>query len=367
MDDKYIESIRKALGTIVAPKRSKIVTRIEPNGVVIVSDRDGRELSRYTIPEYRPPTSQELQAMEEERLNRIVLAEKKVDSLYPNIREAARRLAAIDDEDVGQKMMARSEYLGLMREMHEANAAYSEAINSEKFINSVKGIPVNRLFIDKRKDDSVIQHPINFLKTRPFTLSKMMEREGKIEVAAAAPAVATEELEEFIPITSDFWLNPDAPINFEYEGAQYISIRQAIEAWKAREGDSSAQVSIMAAGSSLEASAIATSAGLNNKAIPVEVIKAMILASIKGNKPRQTVLKNMREGVYIYLNMDRVLGIGRLGPVEEIQARSDWNGQNLFGLAFAEAITDLKMVAVTAKTGAIIGRRIASKRAAGNF
>ena len=364
MDDKYIESIRKALGTVVVPKRSKIVTRIESNGVIVVSDKEGRELARYTIPEYRSPTSQELQAMEEERVGNIVLAEKLVDKLYPNIREAARRLSAIDDTDVGEKMLARSDYLRLMREMQEANAAYSQAVYPEKFINSVKGIPTNRLFIDKRMDDSVIQHPINFLKSRPFPLEKIMEREGKVILPAEpASTTVTEEIEEFIPINSEFWLNPDAPINFEYDGAQYISIRQAIEAWKAREGGNPVAESIMGAASSREATAIATKGGLANKEIPVEIIKAIILASIKNNKPRQTVLKNMREGVYIYLNMDRVLGIGRLGPLEEIETRGDWNGQNLFGLAFAEVIKELKIAAVTARTGAIIGRRIASKKA----
>lgn len=357
MED-HKKSIRDALQNIIPRKKSKYVSSFTGEGDILVSDKDGNRINTYVIPNYRAPTPDELYKMEEDRRAKVTLVENDIDKIYPRLRAASKKIIEIDDNAIGDKMIARSEYISITRELNEANARYSEALYPNKRIQNLSSVPNKLINIDRYNDDSTINHPINILRQRPFELADMFEREGEIKVVEAS--TQDEDEEKFIQLTPDHWLSPDNSINFIYEGQQYNSIRQALEAWKARTGGNyELEADIMRTTSSLEAKAL----GIANKDIPVPVIKDIITATIDLNKPRKILLNNMLEDTYMYMDNDVILGIGAEGPINAIMTRENWMGENRYGLAVTELIKQTKMESKSAaRTGAIIGRRITMRR-----
>ncbi len=347
---------------VTKKKRQPYKSTYTDNGDVIMTDKDGREVGKFAVPQRRLPTMQELQDMEAERAEKIVAVEQDIDRLYPLLREAARRIRSIDETDVGEKLIARSEYISLMRQMKEAYDVYSMSVGPEKRIETIDRLPGNRIYVDKNYMVDSLPYSITMLRQRPFPLEKMFEREGAavsvdaIEIAAAPalPTTTTEGGEKFIPILPDMWLSPDAPILFEYEGQEFNSVRQAIEGWKARSaGEYDLEVQIMKSASALEARSI----GFKNKEIPIEIIKAIVMASIAKNKANMALLGHMAEGTYMYMDTDQILGVGMTGPAEMIRSRNNWMGKNQYGLAVSELVSEAHVRRQQAKTGAIISRR----------
>jgi predicted NAD-dependent protein-ADP-ribosyltransferase YbiA (DUF1768 family) len=356
MED-HKKSIRDALQNIVPRKKAKYISSFTAEGDILVSDKDGNRINTYVIPNYRAPTTDELYKMEEDRRAKVTLVENEIDQIYPRLRVAAKKIIETDDDAIGDKMIARSEYISINRELNDANARYSEALYPNKRIQNLTSVLNKSINIDRYNDDSIINHPINILRQRPFELVDMFEREGEIKVAE--PIIQGNE-EKFIQLNPDHWLSPDNPINFIYEGQQYNSIRQALEAWKARTGGNyELEANIMRSSTPLDAKAL----GTPNKDIPVAIIKDIINATIESNKPRKILLNNMLEDTYMYMNNDVILGIGTEGPINAIINRENWMGENRYGLAVTELIKEMKTESKTAaRTGAIIGRRIAMRR-----
>jgi predicted NAD-dependent protein-ADP-ribosyltransferase YbiA (DUF1768 family) len=357
MED-HKKSIRDALQNIIPRKKAKYVSSFTAEGDILVTDKEGNKINTYVIPNYRAPTTDELYKMEEDRRTKVTLVENDIDQIYPRLRAASKKIMEIDDSAIGDKMIARSEYISINRELNEANAHYSEALYPNKRIQNLSSVPNKLINIERYNDDSIINHSINLLRQRPFELDHIFEREGEIEVAEIIQQ--DEQGEKFIQLTADHWLSPDNVINFIYEGQQYHSIRQALEAWKARTGgDYELESRIMKTTTPLESKAL----GIPNKDIPTDVIKSIISVSVDMNKPRKILLNNMLEDTYMYMDNDVILGIGTEGPINAIITRANWMGENRYGLAITDLIKQSKVEAKTAaRTGAIIGRRIAMRR-----
>jgi hypothetical protein len=342
----YKKSIREALEYVAEKKaksKAKYKTTFTPEGDILLSDKDGKEVKTYSLPNYRSPTSQELQEAEQQRRDEIVKAEEEIDKLYARMREAARRVATTDEVNLGDKMQARSEYLSVMREMDIASSKYSETLYPEKRIDGLGKIPTKMLEVEKYNDDSVTSQRVFLMRTRPFNLEKMFEREGELPAVIETPAEFELQLgeaaEKFIPIMGDQWLSPDMAVNFQYNGHMYNSLRQAIEAWKARTGgDYEREMALLKATTPMDARSL----GVPNKEIPTEVILEMLQAVNQFNSARKTLIKNLESGTYMYMDIDVVLGVGIEGPVEGIKTRENWMGQNRYGLAVTQMIAEVK-------------------------
>ncbi len=342
---EYKKSIRDALEYIVPKSKSKFVASLSKEGDVILSDKEGKQLKTFSLPLYREPTLKEIQEMEQERRDRIVKAEEEISRMYPLMRAAAKRVQEIDDEQMAEKMSARSEYIGLVREMEIASAKYSQEVFPEKYVKKMKNMQVKMIDVAKYNDETVINHPINILKTRPFLMEQIFEREGEVPIpiietpAEVAASQGVQISEKFIPIFQDQWLSPDIPINFQYDGKMYSSVRQAIEAWKARTGgDYQREIDILKAMTPMDARSL----GVANKEIPAEVLMEILRSVNKFNSARNTLIRNLEEGTYIYMDIDVVLGVGMEGPLEGIISRANWMGQNKYGLAVTQMINEVK-------------------------
>lgn len=349
----YKKSIREALEYVAQKKaksKAKFKTTFTPEGDILLSDKDGNQVKTYTLPNYRSPTAQELQEAEQERRNEIVKAEEEIDKLYGRMRAAAKKVATTDDANLGDKMQARSEYLSVMREMDVASSKYSETMYPEKRIDNLNKIPMKMMEIEKYNDDSMTSYQVFLLRTRAFTLEKMYEREGELPTMIETPADFELQLEQegqaekLMSIMADQWLSPDMAVNFQYNGQMYNSLRQAIEAWKARTGgDYQREMALLKATTPMDARSL----GVPNKEIPTEVILDMLRAVNQFNSARKTLIRNLESGTYMYMDTDVVLGVGMEGPVEGIKSRDQWMGQNRYGLAVSKMIEEVKSMPET--------------------
>ncbi len=341
---EYKKSIRDALEYVVVKKKGKFITTFSNEGDIVVSDKQGKQVQTYSLPIYRPPIMKELHEMEQDRRNRIVKAEEEINRLYPLMRAAIKRINEIDDDNLGEKMTARSEYIGIIREIEVASARYSEELSPEKNIESLKKLPRKMIDVERYNDDTIIEHSVNLLKRRPFEMQKMFERDGEIPVElieTPADLAAQQQgiAEKFIPIFQDQWLSPDIPINFQYAERMYSSVRQAMEAWKARTGgDYEREMAILKALTPMDARSL----GIPNKEIPAEIILDILRAVNKFNSARKTLIRNLEEGTYMYMDTDVILGVGFEGPVEGIKSRENWMGQNKYGIAITQMIAEIK-------------------------
>lgn len=324
------KTIRDALGFIVSKKKNKKRAEFTANGDIKLMNLDGSEIATYPIPNYRPPNADELNDMERIRLEKVSLAEQEVTNKYKQLREASRELSAIDESDLGEKMIARSNLIGRMRDMQSATATYSDALYPEKRVDDLERVPYKLINVGS-KDDSILTYPIYRLKYRPFEISSMFERES--ELLAPEQKEVPAERETYIIVNNEHWLSPDITTTFMYEGETYSSIRQAIEVWKARAmGNIVLEGNLMRANSGLDARAL----GISNMDIPTDILAQIIKARLDASKPNKILFKNMQDAIFIYLDTDRVLGVGRNQSGELIRSRADWTGQNRYGLALVE-------------------------------
>jgi predicted NAD-dependent protein-ADP-ribosyltransferase YbiA (DUF1768 family) len=358
----YKKSVREALeyvSTKKAKSKAKFKTTFTPEGDILLSDKDGKQIKTYALPNYRSPTAEEIQAAEQQRKNKIVKTEEELDKLYMQMRESARRLVEIDDINVGDKMQARSEYISIMREVEIASAKYSEALHPEKRIHKLKQIPTKMLDIAKYNDDSLTNQHVVLLRTRPMLLETIFEREGELPHIIETPSdfelqLQSTEEEIFIPIMANQWLSPDIPVNFQYEQQIYNSVRQAIEAWKARTGgDYEREMAILKAVTPADARSL----GVSNKEIPTEIILDILRAVNQFNSARKILIRNMETGIYMYMDTDVILGVGMEGPVEGIKSRENWMGQNRYGLAITQMIAEIKATPETVTKRRVVMRK----------
>jgi predicted NAD-dependent protein-ADP-ribosyltransferase YbiA (DUF1768 family) len=359
---EYKKSIREALEYVAEKKaksKAKFKTTFTPEGDILLSDKDGKQVKTYSLPNYRAPTGEELQTAEQKRRDDVVKAEEEIDKLYVRMREAARRLGEVDDANLGDKMQARSEYLSVMREMEVVSAKYSEAVQPEKRVDGLGRIPTKMLQVERYNDDTTTSQRVFLLRNRPMSLETMFEREGEMPQVIETPAEFELQLqpgqeEKFIPIMGDQWLSPDMAVNFQHEGHMYNSIRQAIEAWKARTGgDYEREMAVLKAVTPADARSL----GVPNKEIPTEIIFNMLRAVNQSNSARKTLIRNMEAGTYMYMDTDVILGVGMEGPIEGIKSRENWMGQNRYGLAVTQMIAEVKAMPET-----VAKRRVVTKK-----
>jgi predicted NAD-dependent protein-ADP-ribosyltransferase YbiA (DUF1768 family) len=256
-------------------------------------------------------------------------------------------------------MQARSEYLSVMREMEVASAKFSETVHPEKRVDGLGRIPTKMLQVERYNDDSTTSQRVFLLRNRPMSLETMFEREGELPQVIETPAEFELQLQpgqedKFIPIMGDQWLSPDMAVNFQYGGQMSNSIRQAIEAWKARTGgDYEREMAVLKAVTPADARSL----GVPNKEIPTEVILDILRAVNLANSARKTLIRAMETGTYMYMDTDVILGVGMEGPVEGIKNRENWMGQNRYGLAIAQMITEVKAMPETVTKRRVVSRK----------
>ena len=325
----------------------------DKKGNLDVRTKAGKYVDHVVMPTYRSITEEELAMAEQERIGRVEEAEAKIEALLPELRELIIRYRAFKAGGAASAMeepIALSDILLLNQQLDDAYKMYTSGLYAERDIQKEERLQIRNIHYDDLKNEKAAG-TVYRIRTRglPFTESLVraapplpeeeLSAEVKEEVARSIPGEKYTIFSD--PSENNGFLSPEAPVNFTWNGTEYISIRQAVEAERARamgnaglvqsilKAPTSASVrSITLRASSQKKGAAAAAASLN---ISEEILTDIVRASLAENEERARLLEGTGGSTLVYADPnDRVLGVGRDAHHAE---RSMWEGTNLYGKA----------------------------------
>jgi ribA/ribD-fused uncharacterized protein len=361
---------REALRIRANGMRGKGPYRVDydSKGNLDVRDKQGKFVNHVAMPSYRSTTEEELEEMFEARAVAIQEAEQTIETLMPELRDMITRYKAIGagEEGAAEEPVALSDILLKNQELQQAYARYTIAMSPERETIDIGKQDMKHVYLYQSVDDKKTEFPMKRYYTRRLPLEEFLVRsappepeEEAITPAARAQATMTVPGERYTifakPEDANGGLAPDAPVNFVWNGNAYTSVRQAIEAEKARAAGNAGLVQqILRAKTSLQAKTLgakaeakgAGGAGGGGMTIRQDVLTDIVRASFAGNQARAATLRATGQSTLVYADEgERVLGIGR-GPNHA--QRAQWQGENLFGRALTAVRQTLTAAAASA-------------------
>ena len=202
----------------------------DEDGNLVELNKEGSVTKTIPLPDYRPPTFEEFDEMEQKRLEAIAVANKEFEDARRDLR------AALSNPEIPD-----SEVLRINRKVKEADIKLQAIRFPLQYIELDDGIPINKVEFDKSYEKRKFPYPFFFLKERPFTLQEQYVRIGKV---AAKPLVSVAELKAAAdaasvpvvilfqdPETNDYgFLSLKWTVELEFNGTMYNSAHQAIAA-----------------------------------------------------------------------------------------------------------------------------------------
>ena len=344
----------------------------DDDGNLVELNKEGSVIKTYSLPNYRPPTYEEIDEMESKRTEAIAIANKE----FEDARRELRNLAP-DTPD--------SDVLRINRKVKEADVRLQAIRFPLHYIQEDFGIPINKIDFDKTFEKRKYPYMFYFLKTRPFTLQEQYVRTGKApvkpltsvaEARAAADAASVPVVILFEnPETNDYgFLSLKWTVEIEFNNTMYNSAKQAIAAELAKVfNDQENLQKIMIADTPEEVSyELDDVPGDENQAKWNDNIKQLLydVNIAKFNQYPELVTRLLETKTAVlgaYIPNDNLIGIGL--SLDNIQSKNpiNWTGQNLLGKALMDirekfrgdmaqaAITDA--AAESAATEKVVRRR----------
>ncbi len=331
----------------------------DKKGNLDIRTKAGKYLDHVVMPTYRPITEEELLEMEQARTGRIEEAEAKIEKLLPELRELITKYKAFNSAEgqdaalLMQEPIALSEVLLLNQQLDDAYKEYTSGIYAERNIHVEERLQVRNIHLNDPKNEKAAGN-VWRIRTRRLPLAESLvraappepEEEISEEVRAeAAKQVPGERYTIFSdPSETNGVFSPEAPARFTWNGTEYISLRQAIEAERARAmGNAGLVQTILNAPTSASVRSIAVRAATKQKTeqmkISEEELTSIVRASFAENPDRSKLLQNTGATTLVYADQtDKTLGIGR--DPQHAQ-RPQWQGQNLYGKALENVRTEL--------------------------
>jgi ribA/ribD-fused uncharacterized protein len=313
----------------------------DDDGNLVELNKEGSVIKTYSLPNYRPPTYEEIDEMESKRTEAIAIANKE----FEDARRELRNLAP-DTPD--------SDVLRVNRKVKEADVRLQAIRFPLHYIQEDFGIPINKIDFDKTFEKRKYPYIFFFLKTRPFTLENQYVRTGKApvkplisvaEARAAADAANTPVVILFEnPETNDYgFLSLKWTVEIEFNNTMYNSAKQAIAAELAKVfNDQESLQRIMIADTPEEVSyELDDVPGDENQAKWNDNIKQLLydVNIAKFNQYPELVTRLLETKTAIlgaYIPNDNLIGIGL--SLDNIQSKNpiNWTGQNLLGKALMD-------------------------------
>jgi len=202
----------------------------DDDGNLVELNKEGSVTKTIPLPDYRPPTFEEFDEMEQKRLEAIAVANKEFEDARRELRSALTNPEIPD-----------SEVLRINRKVKEADIKLQTIRFPLHYIELDDGIPINKIDFDKSYEKRKFPYPFFFLKERPFTLQEQYVRIGKVaakplisvaELKAAADAASVPVVILFQdPETNDYgFLSLKWTVELEFNGTMYNSAHQAMAA-----------------------------------------------------------------------------------------------------------------------------------------
>ena len=313
----------------------------DDDGNLVELNKEGTVIKTYSLPNYRPPTYEEIDEMESKRIEDIAVANKE----FEDARRELRNLAP-DTSD--------SDVLRLNRKVKEADVRLQAIRFPLHYIELDSGIPINKIDFDKTFEKRKYPYNFLFLKTRAFSLQEQYVRIGKApvkplisvaEAKAAAEAASTPIVILFEePQTNEYgFLSLKWAVEIEFNNTMYNSAKQAISAELAKVfNDQENLQKIMTAESPEEVN-------YDLDDVPGEAaqdkwndnIKQLIydVNIAKFNQYPELVTRLLETKTAVlgaYIPNDNLIGIGL--SLDNIQSKNpiNWTGQNLLGKALMD-------------------------------
>ena len=315
----------------------------DDDGNLVELNKEGSVIKTYSLPNYRPPTYEEMDEMESKRTEAIAIANKE----FEDARRELRNLGP-DTPD--------SDVLRINRKVKEADVRLQTIRFPLHYIQEDFGIPINKIDFDKTFEKRKYPYTFYFLKERPFTLQDQYVRIGTApikplisvaEAKAAADAASVPVVVLFEdPQTNDYgFLSLKWAVEIEFNSTMYNSAKQAIAAELAKSfNDQENLQKIMLADTSEEVSYELDDVPgdeTQNQAKWNENIKRLLydVNIAKFNQYPELVTRLLETKTAVlgaYIPNDNLIGIGL--SLDNIQSKNpiNWTGQNLLGKALMD-------------------------------
>ena len=321
----------------------------DKKGNLDIRTKGGKYVDHVVMPTYRPITEEELLEMEQARTGRVEEAEAKIEKLLPALRELITRYRSFKSSSSPDaaflEPIALSEILLLNQQLDDSYKEYTSGLYANRVVQIEKHLKIQDIHLDDPKNEKTAGK-VRRVRTRRLPLATSLVQ--------ATPAEAEEEIPEDVraeaakevpgerytifsdPSDTNGVFSPEAPVRFNWNGSEYISLRQAIEAERARAmGNAGLVQTILNAPTSASVRSIAvraaTKQGTEGLKISEEELTNIVRASFADNPDRSKILQNTGATTLVYADQtDKILGIGR-DPQHSL--RPQWQGQNLYGKA----------------------------------
>ena len=315
----------------------------DDDGNLVELNKEGSVIKTYSLPNYRPPTYEEMDEMESKRTEAIAIANKE----FEDARRELRNLGP-DTPD--------SDVLRINRKVKEADVRLQTIRFPLHYIQEDFGIPINKIDFDKTFEKRKYPYTFYFLKERSFTLQDQYVRIGTApvkplisvaEAKAAADAASVPVVVLFEdPQTNDYgFLSLKWAVEIEFNSTMYNSAKQAIAAELAKSfNDQENLQKIMLADTSEEVSYELDDVPgdeTQNQAKWNENIKRLLydVNIAKFNQYPELVIRLLETKTAVlgaYIPNDNLIGIGL--SLDNIQSKNpiNWTGQNLLGKALMD-------------------------------
>ena len=332
----------------------------DDDGNLVELNKEGSVIKTYSLPNYRPPTYEEIDEMESKRIEAIAVANKE----FEDARRELRNLAP-DTPD--------SDVLRVNRKVKEADVRLQAIRFPLRYIQEDFGIPINKIDFDKIFEKRKYPYMFFFLKTRPFSLQDQYVRTGKapvkplISVAEARAAADMASVPVVIlfedPQTNDYgFLSLKWTVEIEFNNTMYNSAKQAIAAELAKIfNDQENLQKIMVADTPEEVSYELDDVPGDenqNQAKWNDNIKQLLydVNIAKFNQYPELVTRLLETKTAVlgaYIPNDNLIGIGL--SLDNIQSKNpiNWTGQNLLGKALMDIREKFRADMALATEGAI--------------
>jgi ribA/ribD-fused uncharacterized protein len=341
----------------------------DDDGNLVELNKEGTVIKTYALPNYRPPTYEELDEMESKRAEDIAIANKE----FEDARRELRNLGP-DTPD--------SDVLRINRKVKEADVRLQAIRFPLQYTEIQDGIPINKIDFDKTFEKRKYPYSFLFLKERPFTLEAQYVRTGKapvkplISVAEARAAAEAANIPLVIlfedPNTNDYgFLSLKWTVEIEFNNTMYNSAKQAIAAELAKVfNDQENLQKIMVADTADEVSYELNDVPgdeTQNQIKWNDNIKQLLydVNIAKFNQYPELVTRLLETKTAVlgaYIPNDNLIGIGL--SLDNIQSKNpiNWTGQNLLGKVLMDIREKFRMDMALAVESATIPESAITKK-----
>jgi ribA/ribD-fused uncharacterized protein len=317
----------------------------DEDGNLIQKNKEGTVIKTIALPNYRRPTYEEYDEMEQKRTEAIAIANKEYDDAQRELRQLINDPTASDSEILRLNRKVTEADIKLQAVRYPLQRVGGGGEDSVK----IRDIDYTRPTETRKTVDAIYK-----LYTRPFKLEEQYVRIGKAAekpLISVAEAKAAEESKSIVilfaePGTNDYgYLSLKWVIELEFNGTQYNSAHQAIAAELAKAFNDQDNLQKIMIAETPDAVVYTVDNVPGDKEVNEtkwnSLTKQLIydINILKFNQypelaARLLETKNAMLGAYI--PDDNLIGIGI--SIDNIQAQNpiNWTGQNLLGKALME-------------------------------